>query len=227
MDLCWTAVDREFVVELGMSDGTLDRALAASAAAGLPEIQVTPSHGKQLMLLAKAIAARRVLEIGTLGGYSTIWLARGLAPGGRLVTLELEERHAAVARANLAEAGFGDTVEVIVGQALETLPTLASRGVEPFDLVFIDANKDASAAYFDWAVRLARPGAVIIVDNVIREGAVLERESTDPRVLGIRRLVAQLGAELGADPRVEATIIQTVGEKGHDGYLLAVVRQRT
>lgn len=223
MDLHWTAVDREFVVGLGMGDRSLDRALAASAAAGLPEIQVTPSHGKQLMLLAKAIAARRALEIGTLGGYSAIWLARGLAPGGRLVTLELEERHAAVARANIAEAGLAGAVEVIVGPALETLPILASHGGEPFDFVFIDANKDASAEYFDWAARLARPGAVIIVDNVVREGAVLERESADPRVQGIRRLVA----EIGADPRVEATIIQTVGEKGYDGYLLAVVRQRT
>jgi predicted O-methyltransferase YrrM len=214
----WHAVD-EFIAErLIPADPALEHALAASAAAGLPPIQVSAPQGKQLMLLARLRGARTILEVGTLGGYSTIWLARGLAPGGRIVTLEVSAKHAEVARSNLANASLADVAEVRVGPALDALPKLASEGAT-FDMAFIDADKQNNPAYFTWAVRMARPGALIVVDNVVRGGAVIDASSTDPNVLGTRRLYETIAAE----PRATATAVQTVGNKGYDGFVMAVV----
>ena len=215
----WTEVDRYITDLLVAPDPALDAALAASAAAGLPPINVAPNQGKLLHLLARSHGARRILEIGTLGGYSTIWLARALPAGGRLVTLESEPKHAAVAQANLERAGLAGVVDLRLGKAGETLPRLAAEKSEPFDLVFIDADKVSTAEYFAWALRLARVGSVIIVDNVVRKGAVADAGSTDAAVQGIRRFNAALAAE----PRVSATEVQTVGSKGHDGFALALV----
>lgn len=198
-------------------DPALAAAVAASDAAGLPRIAVSAQQGKFLCLLAGAIRARRILEIGTLGGFSTIWLARGAGPQGRVVTLEYEPRHAEVARANLMRAGVADRVEVVVGAALDTLPTLTGG---PFDLVFIDADKENNAGYLEWAVRLARPGSVIVLDNVIREGAILEPEPRDPRVRATRRALEAMGEH----PRLDTAVIQTVGAKEWDGFALALVR---
>ncbi|OBG33802.1 O-methyltransferase [Mycobacterium sp. E3198] len=198
-------------------DPALTAALQASDAAGLPQIAVSAQQGKFLSLLAGAIGARRILEIGTLGGFSTIWLARGAGPDGRVVTLEYEPKHAEVARSNLQRAGVGDRVEVIVGAALDTLPTL---GGDPFDLVFIDADKENNAAYLEWAVRLARPGSVILVDNVIREGRILDTRSGDARVRATRQTLQLMGEH----PRLDTAVIQTVGAKQWDGFALAVVR---
>jgi len=211
----WTAVDDYFDGALTPADPALSAALQASAAGALPAIQVTAAQGKQLQLLARAIRARRILEVGTLGGYSTIWLARALPPDGELITLEVDPHHADVARRNLANAGLTDRVEVRVGPALETLPELAG----PFDFAFIDADKPNNAGYFAHALRLSRPGALIVVDNVVRDGAVVDARTGDAAVQGTRRLVEAVAAE----PRVSATAIQTVGAKGYDGYLLAVV----
>lgn len=211
----WTAVDQYFVGALGLEDPVLDAARKASEAAGLPAIAVSACQGQQLHLLARMIDARSVLEIGALGGYSAIWLARALPIGGRLISLEIDPHHAEIARGNLANAGLAELVEVRVGPALHTLPELTS----PFDLVFIDADKANNAAYFAHAVRLTRAGGVIVVDNVVRAGAVLDADSADEDVQGTRRLVDLVAAE----PRVSATVIQTVGAKGHDGYLMAVV----
>ena len=196
-------------------DPALSAALEASDAAGLPKIAVSAQQGKFLSLLVGAIQARRILEIGTLGGFSTIWLARALPPDGGLVTLEYEPAHAEVARANLARAGLADRVEVRVGAALDTLPTLEG----PFDLVFIDADKPNNPGYFRWALRLTRPGSVIIVDNVVRGGRVADPDNTDPAVVGTRELADLLAAE----PTVDATMIQTVGAKGYDGFAFALV----
>ena len=215
----WTAVDRFIDDNLVASDAALDRALKTSAAAGLPPIAVTPSQGKLLNLLARAICARTILELGTLGGYSTIWLARALAPGGRLVTLEANTAYAQVAATNITAAGLSDIVDVRTGNAHETLPELAAEKPDPFDLVFIDADKQSSPDYFTWALALSRPGSLIITDNVIRDGAVIDADSDDPSALGSRRLHALLGAE----QRVSATTIQTVGAKGYDGFTLALV----
>jgi predicted O-methyltransferase YrrM len=216
-DALWSAVDEYIAEGLVGADDALDAALAASEKAGLPPINVAFNQGKLLMLLAQAIGARRILEIGTLGGYSTIWLARGLAPGGRLITLEANEDYAEVARANIARAGLADSVEVRVGRAQDTLPGLAAEA--PFDLIFIDADKPGTPGYFQWAVRLARRGSLIIVDNVVREGAVLKVESGDASVTAMRRFF-----ELAAtDPRVSGTAIQTVGAKGHDGLAVLLV----
>jgi predicted O-methyltransferase YrrM len=215
----WTEVDRYITDLLVAPDPALDAALAASVAAGLPPINVAPNQGKLLHLLARIQGARRILEIGTLGGYSTIWLARALPPGGRLVTLELDPKHAEVARANLARAGLDSVVDVRVGRAADTLAQLAAGRPEPVDLIFVDADKASTAEYFDWALRLARPGSVIIVDNVVRQGAVADAASTDAAVQGIRRFNQALAAER----RVSATELQTVGSKGHDGFALAVV----
>lgn len=215
----WTAVDRYFTDLLAPSDPALDEALRASAAAGLPSINVAPNQGKLLMLLARMQGARAILEIGTLGGYSTIWLARALPEGGWLVTLEADPKHAEVACANIARAGLAGTVELRLGPALDTLPRLAEEKRGPFDFVFIDADKTNNPAYFEWALRLARRGSVIVVDNVVRGGAVADAASRDPGVRGVRRLAEMLAAE----PRVSATAIQTVGEKGHDGFVLALV----
>jgi len=200
-------------------DPALDAALQASAAAGLPPHNVSPTQGKLLALLARVQGARAILEIGTLGGYSAIWLARALPAGGHLVTLEADPRHAEVARANIAHAGVSDLVELRVGRALETLPHLAAEGRGPFDLVFIDADKPSNPEYFAWALTLTRRGSLIIADNVVRDGAVADAESTDSNVRGVRRFMDALAAE----PRVSATAIQTVGSKGYDGFTLAVV----
>jgi predicted O-methyltransferase YrrM len=215
----WTAVDRYLGNLLAPGDPALEEALAASAAAGLPAINVSPVQGKLLHLLARAIGARNILEIGTLGGYSTIWLARALPEGGRLISLEADPRHAEVARANIARAGLQAIVEVRLGMALDTLPGLAAERTEPFDFVFIDADKPNNEAYFDWALKLSRPGSIIVVDNVVREGEVIDADSDSSTVQGVRRLLERLAAE----PRVGATAIQTVGAKGYDGFAIALV----
>ncbi|MEL7472120.1 MAG: O-methyltransferase [Planctomycetota bacterium] len=216
----WNAVDAAFANALGADDDALRGALDRSIAGGLPDIQVAPNQGKQLMLLAMVAGARRVLEIGTLGGYSTIWLARGVGSGGRVVTLELKPEHAEVARANVDAAGVGDAVEIIVGDALESLQGLVAP--EPFDLVFIDADKERIPEYFEHAKRLTRAGGVVIVDNVVRGGRIADPDSDEPGVLGVRRLLERIGG----DDRVHATAMQTVGEKGYDGYIIAVVNRR-
>ncbi len=212
----WTDVDRYLTAHLVPPDAALDAALATSATAGLPEIAVSPNHGKLLHLLARIQGARRILEIGTLGGYSTIWLARALAPGGHLITLENDPRHADVARANLGNAGLGRIVQVRVGAALDTLPQLVAEGRGPFDLIFIDADKVNTPSYFTWALTLSRPGSLIVVDNVVRDGAVADASSTDQGVQGMRQFFELVRSE----PRVEATAIQTVGIKGYDGLAL-------
>jgi predicted O-methyltransferase YrrM len=216
-DKVWTAIDEYLADSLVPPDPSLDAVLAASAAAGLPPINVAPNQGKLLMLLARAMSATAILEIGTLGGYSTIWLARGLAPGGHLITLEANPDYAEIARANIKHASLEATVSVRVGRAQDTLPGLAAEG--PFDLIFIDADKPGTPGYFQWAVRLARPGSLIIVDNVVREGAILDALGEDQNILGMRRFF-----ELAAtDPRVTGTAIQTVGAKGHDGLAILLV----
>ncbi|MFL5562471.1 MAG: O-methyltransferase [Gemmatimonadaceae bacterium] len=219
MEEQWTEVDRYITEALVDPDDTLDAALEASAAAGLPQIAVAPNQGKLLAMLARLRGARKILEIGTLGGYSTIWLARALPAGGRLVTLEADEKHATVARANIARAGLDRVVDVRLGAALETLPRLRSEQEGPFDFIFIDADKPNIPSYFDWAMKLATPGAVIVVDNVIRDGAIVDASSTDPSVRGVRKL----NEMLRSNPRVTATTIQTVGSKGWDGLTIAVV----
>ncbi len=215
----WTAVDRYISDLLVPSDPVLDAALDDSAAAGLPSIQVTPSQGKLLMLLAQAQGAREILEIGTLGAYSSIWLARALPPGGRLLTLEVDPQHAEVAGANLARAGIDSAVEVRLGRAIDTLPQLHAEGRGPFDLTFIDADKPSTPDYVSWALRLSRPGSLIIVDNVVRGGDVVDAASADASVQGVRRTYELLAAE----PRLNATAIQTVGSKGYDGFVVARV----
>jgi predicted O-methyltransferase YrrM len=214
----WMAVDAYIDTELVRSDAALEAALAASRAAGLPAIQVAPNQGKFLALLARIRGARKILELGTLGGYSTIWLARALPADGRLITLELDPKHAQVARINLERAGLTN-VEVRIGRALDTLPELVAEGAGPFDFVFIDADKANIAEYFTWSLRLARPGTVIVVDNVVRKGAVIDANSTDANVRGVRRFNEQLAAT----PGVSATTLQTVGSKGHDGFTLILV----
>jgi len=198
------------------SDEALDLALAASTEAGLPAINVAPNQGKFLSLLASIQGAKNILEIGTLGGYSTIWLARALPKDGRLVTLELDPKHAGVARSNLARAGLGELVSIRVGPALETLPQLAAEGLPPFDFVFIDADKQSIPEYFEWALKLTRVGSVIVVDNVVRKGAVIDQATTDPNVQGVRRF----NELLAKTSRVSATAVQTVGSKGYDGFAL-------
>lgn len=215
----WTAVDRYFGTRVGDSDAALEAALRESAAAGLPAIEVSPLQGKLLHLLARACGARRILEIGTLGGYSAIWLARALPPDGRLVTLEIEPRHAEVARANLARAGLADRVEIRIGPALESLERLAAEHGPPFDLTFIDADKSSYPEYLVGAARLARPGALIVADNVVRRGDVVAPANDDASVAGIRRMADRVAA----DPRLSATVVQTVGVKGYDGFALALV----
>ncbi|WP_431951148.1 O-methyltransferase [Nocardia lijiangensis] len=214
----WADVDAYLVDNLVQDPDTV-AALAANAEAGLPAIDVSAAQGKFLSLLARSTGARRVLEIGTLGGYSTIWLAREVGKSGRVITLEYEPRHAEVARANVDEAGVGDWVDIRVGAALESLPVLEAEESEPFDLVFIDADKVNNSNYVRWALRLTRPGSVIIVDNVVRAGAVADGGSDDPRVQASRELVEMLSAE----PRLDATVLQTVGAKGWDGFVYAVV----
>ena len=219
----WSAVDRYICDRLLDEDSVLDGALAASDAAGLPPISVTPNQGRLLELLVRIHGARRVLELGTLGGYSTIWLARGLPADGHLVTLEANPRYAEVALANIAAAGLADVVRLRVGPALETLPELAAEG-GPFDLIFIDADKQNYPGYLEWSLKLSRPGTLLIADNVVRDGAILDAdtggEESEARLLrGVRSLYDLLAAE----PRIEATAIQTVGAKGHDGFALGLV----
>jgi predicted O-methyltransferase YrrM len=215
----WTTVD-EYITDLVVQpDAALNAAVDATAAAGMPAIAVSAPQGKLLHLLARLAAARRILELGTLGGYSTIWMARALPADGRLISLEADPRHAEVARADLAAAGVDGLVEVRVGPALETLPKLAEEGVGPFDLIFVDADKANIPEYFDWSVRLSRPGTAIIVDNVVRNGAILDDSGEKPDVVGVRRLHELLAT----DSRVDATTIQTVGAKGYDGFTLAIV----
>jgi predicted O-methyltransferase YrrM len=218
----WTAVDDYFAGALIPADDAMDQAQRSSAAEGLPPISVTATQGKLLHLLARSIGAKRILEIGTLGGYSTIWLARAIQSPGALITLELDPHHAEVARNNLDRAGVGDLVDIRVGPAADSLAALASTSPEPFDLVFIDADKTSNAVYFDYAVRLGHPGTLIIVDNVVRNGRVADSTSHDSAVQGVHQLVDTLAAT----PGVEATAIQTVGAKGYDGFLLALVTDK-
>jgi predicted O-methyltransferase YrrM len=215
----WSAIDR-YVEQHLIADDPARAAAQASKAAGLPDIAVAPNQGKWLHLLARAIGAQRILELGALGGYSTIWLARAVPAGGRVISLEIDPRHAEVARASVAEAGLSGVVEIRVGGALDLLPALAAERSGPFDLTFIDADKANIPSYFDWAVRLSRPGALIIVDNVVRRGALIDPANATPDVVGVRRL----HEAAAADARVSATTIQTVGAKGHDGFLLAFVQ---
>jgi predicted O-methyltransferase YrrM len=217
----WAAVDEYFGDLMIADDPVLDAALEASDAAGLPRIAVSPAQGKMLQLLAGAIGAKRILEIGTLGGYSTIWLARALPEDGRLITLEMAQAHAEVASANVAHAGLNDRVEIRVGPALVTLPMLSDERAEPFDLIFIDADKESNSAYFTWALRLSHPGTMIIVDNVVRQGQVLDPDHPDSGVQGARRFAELVSGRRG----VSATTIQTVGTKGWDGFTLAVVTE--
>jgi predicted O-methyltransferase YrrM len=215
----WSDVDRYITDHLVATDPALEGALEVSAAAGLPAINVTPNQGKFLHLLARIRGARSVLEIGTLGGYSTIWLARALPAGGRLVTLESDPKHADVARANFKNAGLSGFIDLRVGLASATLPCLSAEGLGPFDFIFIDADKAGIPEYFTLSLGLSRPGTVIVVDNVVRNGAVVDAASTDPSVLGVRRFNAMLASRKD----VSATTIQTVGSKGYDGFTLAVV----
>jgi predicted O-methyltransferase YrrM len=215
----WTAVDQYTTDLLLPADAALDAALAASEAAGLPSISVSPSQGKLLMLLAQLAGAKQILEIGTLGGYSSIWLGRALAPGGRLITLEANPKHAEVARGNIARAGLGEVVEVRLGDARAGIQQLAAEGRGNFDLIFIDADKQSIPHYLEWSLKLSHRGSLIIVDNVVRDGALIDPKSEDPNVLGARRMHEVLAAE----PRVSATTIQTVGSKGYDGFTLALV----
>jgi predicted O-methyltransferase YrrM len=213
----WTAVDNYINGLFVPSDSALDAALAASSSAGLPAINVAPNQGKLLNLLARTVGAHKILEIGTLGGYSTIWLARALPSGGRLITLEADPKHADVARANIARAGLAGLVDLRLGKALDTLPQLTSEA--PFDLIFIDADKTGYSDYLGWSLKLSRPGTLIVADNVVRKGAVADPASPDANVQGVRRFNELLAAE----PRVSATVIQTVGSKGYDGLAMAVV----
>ncbi|MBS1200633.1 MAG: methyltransferase [Proteobacteria bacterium] len=215
----WAAVDAYLVEAFSLEDDVLVATRQACDAAGLPAIGVTAPQGRFLQILARMLRAKSILEIGTLGGYSAIWLGRALGPGGRLVSLEINPAHAAVARANLARAGLDAGCEVLVGPAIEQLPLLEGRPPAPFDFVFIDADKPSIPAYFEWALRLTRRGSLIVVDNVIRKGAVADPGNPDPAVLGVRRL----NELMARDPRVSATAIQTVGLKGHDGFALALV----
>jgi predicted O-methyltransferase YrrM len=215
----WISVDRFITDHLVPHDRDLEAALESSAAAGLPNIQVSANQGKLLYLLARVQGAREILEVGTLGGYSAIWLARALPPGGRLVTLESSAHHAQVARANIARAGLTDRVDIRVGRALETLPQLAAEKAGPFDLIFLDADKENNPHYFTWALKLSRKGSVIIADNVVRDGAILDDRTADPGLRGTRQLYETIGRE----PRVSATAIQTVGNKGYDGFAVALV----
>lgn len=215
----WASVDDYLTDALLPADPALDHALRTTEDAGLPAISVSATHGKLLHLLARLQGARKILEVGTLGGYSTIWLARALPADGRLVTLEIDPKHAEIARANLDRAGVADRVDIRVGRALDTLPELTAEA--PFDLFFVDADKESNADYVRWALKLSRPGSVIVVDNVIRDGEVARADHDDPRIQGVRRLNDLLAGE----SRLSATVIQTVGVKGYDGFAIALVTE--
>lgn len=215
----WNTVDR-YIGDLFVGrDTALEAALEASAAAGLPSIAVAPHEGKLLMLLAQAIGAQKILEIGTLGGYSTIWLARALPNEGQLITLEFDPKHADVARVNIARAGLASVVELRIGRALDTLPKIEAEGLGPFDLIFIDADKENYPDYLRWSLKLSRRGTLIVADNVVRDGKVVDADSSDELVQGVRRFNELVAAE----PRVSATVLQTVGKKGYDGMAIALV----
>jgi predicted O-methyltransferase YrrM len=216
----WTAVDLYISEALIPADPVLEAALAASTKAGLPAIAVSPSQGKFLMILAQAMGVRSILEIGSLGGYSTIWLARALPADGRLITLEADPKHAEVTRENVARAGLAEKVEVRLGKALETLPELALEGLAPFDFIFIDADKANYPGYLEWSLKLSHPGTLIIGDNVVRDGKVIDPNEPDPNIQGVRRMNEIIAAE----PRLVATAIQTVGSKGYDGFMIAIVK---
>ena len=215
----WTAVEHYYGSLLAPDDAALEFALQSSEAAGLPRIQVSALQGKLLHLLARMVSARNILEIGTLAGYSTIWMARALPDDGRLITLEANEKHADLARENFARAGVAAKVELRLGRALDTLPQIAAEGRGPFDLIFVDANRSNLPEYFDWSLRLARRGSVIMVDNVVREGAVLNAESGDADIQGIRRFAELVAGER----RVSSTVIQSVGSKNYDGFAVILV----
>jgi predicted O-methyltransferase YrrM len=216
----WNAVDDHLVDLFGLDDDILRSAVADSVAAGMPQIQVSATLGRFLNLQARTMAAHRILEIGTLAGYSSIWLARALPADGRLITLELEPRHAEVARGNLARAGLADVAEVRVGPAADSLRAMVADNFAPFDMVFIDADKDGYPEYLEWSLKLARPGTLIVADNVVRGGAIIDADSSDGRVQGVRRF----NEMLARDPRLDATILQTVGVKGYDGIAYALVK---
>jgi predicted O-methyltransferase YrrM len=215
----WKAVDGYIRSLFVPTDSALDAITRSITDAGLPPISVSPPQGKFLMMLARFGGAKKVLEIGTLGGYSTVWLARGLPRDGRLVTLEIDPEHARIARANLARAGVEGIVEVRLGPALESLPKMLAGGEGPFDLIFIDADKESYPEYLDWAVKLSRPGTLIVADNVVRNGRVVDEDSADPDVRGVRRF----NDALSSNPRVTAVELQTVGSKGYDGFAMALV----
>jgi predicted O-methyltransferase YrrM len=215
----WTSVDHYLTDNLVHPDQRLDDAIKANTDAGLPAIDVTPNQGKLFHFLARMQGARRILEVGTLGGYSTIWFARALPPDGKLVTLEIDPKHASVAAGNIHRAGLTTLVDLRVGPALDSLAQLHAEKAAPFDLIFLDADKPNNPAYLEWAIRLSRPGTIIIGDNVIREGAILDTNHTDPRVTGTRTFLDRLGSH----PRLDATALQTVGSKGYDGFALAIV----
>lgn len=214
----WTRVDQYLVDRLMPQDAALEAALASTEAAGMPAISVSPTQGRLLQMFAHLCGARNILEIGTLGGYSTIWMARALPDGGRLISLEADPAHAAVARVNITRAGLDAVVEIRLGPAADTLRALAADKPAPFDLVFIDADKVNTLTYFDWALALSRPGSVIVVDNVVRDGAVADADSSDPSVMAMRRFFERLEHE----PQVNATALQTVGAKGYDGLVIAI-----
>jgi predicted O-methyltransferase YrrM len=219
----WTAIDSYFTTRLIPPDADLDAALAASAQAGLPSINVSPLQGQFLQLLALACGARRILEVGTLGGYSSIWMGRALHAGGTLITLEVDPHHASVARANLDRAGLAERVEIRLGPAADSLARIVDAADEPFDLIFIDADKPNNPVYVAWALRLIRPGGLIVLDNVVRGGAVADLDSTDPNIQGVQQAIELLALT----PHVSATAIQTVGSKGYDGFVLARVGEAT
>jgi predicted O-methyltransferase YrrM len=215
----WDDVDRYFVEKLHADDPVLDRALQRATEGGLPAIQVSVSQGKFLYQLAKIAGAKRILEIGTLGGYSTIWLGRALPNGGELITMELEPHHAEVAQANIDDAGLGARVQIVVGRAVDSLETLYGGYPDPFDFIFIDADKPSNPEYWRWALKFSHPGTVIFVDNVVRNGGVIDANSTNAQIIGVRQVTDLIAAE----PRVEAMAMQSVGSKGYDGYLIARV----
>ncbi|HTH52824.1 MAG TPA: O-methyltransferase [Edaphobacter sp.] len=216
----WADVDTYLADKLIPQDERMEQTLAANAEAGLPSIDVSPMQGKMLHLLARVQQARRILEVGTLGGYSTTWLSRALPEDGKLITLELDPKHAKVAGSNLERTGLSSRVEIRVGQALDSLAALHAEDPEPFDFIFLDADKPNNPNYLEWAIKLSRPGTLIVCDNVIREGAIIDPEEKDPRITGTRAFFDRLGSH----PRLDATAIQTVGAKGYDGFALAVVK---
>ena len=215
----WSQVDHYLADLFTPPDPLLDAVLASSAAAGLPEIQVPPHQGKLLQLMAQMCGAKRILELGTLGGYSTIWMARALPPDGKMVTLEYEPAHAAVAKANFERAGLSSKIDLRVGAALATLPQLEADGSGPFDLIFLDADKENYPNYLSWCLKLSHPGTIFIADNIVRNGAVIDPDSSDPRVQGVR----EFNALVAQESRLCATAIQMVGSKGYDGFIVARV----